>query len=463
MHEKHESMAKRSNLEYILCGDSIVAGLSRYSDIWRKFFAPLHALNLGIGGDRTQHVLWRAENLDISPNTKFVVLHCGTNNIDRDTPSCIANGILSIAVTFQEKVPDLKVVVTGLLPRDLHQSSYRRDKIKKVNKIVKKMCRRDFEGVYYMKQDDDWVVEDGQLDESLYFTDHLHLIEKGNIKLATSIIDMLDKLKKDGCVEYSSDEDDDSDSDDANYQYQRLLSQKRKRDVDSDDNDYSHSRSEKRRRQSDDHHHRRSSSHRSSSSSKRSRHSYGSSSSRDRHRDENETSSWKKARERGISSLKDRGLSSGSGLKKDEDRDSFDKSKDRKLSPVRLNNGTRDRGLAAVSQQEVANEKDQEFSGTAKSIDITLDQRKRLEARRNKFAAPALLAPSSLMRKIQDNQKKDSEKKDSQKHIDLKRKSIKHVSSNKPPIDEKPPTELTEEEIKTKKFFSDFTADSDSE
>ena len=82
---------------------------SRYTDIWRKFFAPLNALNLGIGGDRTQHVLWRAENLDISPSTKFVVLHCGTNNIDRDTPTCIANGIISIALTFQEKVVSMMI------------------------------------------------------------------------------------------------------------------------------------------------------------------------------------------------------------------------------------------------------------------------------------------------------------------------------------------------------------------
>lgn len=30
--------------------------------IWRELFSPLHALNFGIGGDSTQHVLWRLEN-----------------------------------------------------------------------------------------------------------------------------------------------------------------------------------------------------------------------------------------------------------------------------------------------------------------------------------------------------------------------------------------------------------------
>lgn len=33
-----------------------------YPQIWRELFSPLHALNFGIGGDSTQHVLWRLEN-----------------------------------------------------------------------------------------------------------------------------------------------------------------------------------------------------------------------------------------------------------------------------------------------------------------------------------------------------------------------------------------------------------------
>jgi len=30
--------------------------------IWDKMFVPLHCLNFGIGGDQTQHVLWRLNN-----------------------------------------------------------------------------------------------------------------------------------------------------------------------------------------------------------------------------------------------------------------------------------------------------------------------------------------------------------------------------------------------------------------
>ena len=82
--------------------------------------------------------------------------------------------------------------------------------------------------------------------------------------------------------------------------------------------------------------------------------------------------------------------------------------------------------------------------GTAKSIDITLNNQKRLEARRNKFSAPAL-GPSSLIQKIQRSQKEAKKKLESKQEISEKEEVKKG------------------DEEKTKKFFSDFTADSDPE
>ena len=37
-----------------LCGAYIVNGLIRYDGIWNRYFAPLSAINLGIGGDKTE-------------------------------------------------------------------------------------------------------------------------------------------------------------------------------------------------------------------------------------------------------------------------------------------------------------------------------------------------------------------------------------------------------------------------
>ena len=196
IHQKHVNLSLNSKTILVLIGDSIVAGLSRYANIWRSFFKIFDTLNYGIGGDCTQHVLWRAENATLPNSLKYVVIHCGTNNIDRDQPRDIANGVIAIGLTLQEKCSGLKVTVTGLLPRD-PEWSHRRKKIKLINYYLKKLCRDNFNEFYFMKQDDDWTDKDGNVDEKLYYTDQLHLIEAGNRKFACSILKILSKLMQD--------------------------------------------------------------------------------------------------------------------------------------------------------------------------------------------------------------------------------------------------------------------------
>ena len=169
IHQKHVNLSLNSKTILVLIVDSIVAGLSRYANIWRTFFKTFHTLNYGIGGDRTQHVLWRAENATLPNSLKYVVIHCGTNNIDRDQPRDIANGVISIGLKLQEKCRGLKVKVTGLLPRD-SEWSQRRKKINLINYYLEKLCCDRFDDFYFMKQDDDWTDEDGKLDKKNFIT-----------------------------------------------------------------------------------------------------------------------------------------------------------------------------------------------------------------------------------------------------------------------------------------------------
>ena len=86
-HEKFVEIAARSLSSVLLVGDSLVNGLARYHRVWSKYFEPLRALNFGVGGDRTQHVLWRIENGEIPLNLQVAFVHCGTNNLDHDNPA----------------------------------------------------------------------------------------------------------------------------------------------------------------------------------------------------------------------------------------------------------------------------------------------------------------------------------------------------------------------------------------
>ena len=85
------------NYTTLLIGDSIIAGLSGYSNIWTRYFKPLYAINCGIGGDRVENVLWRCRNLPSCPNLQNAVIMCGTNNIQPNSVEDIVDGIVEKA------------------------------------------------------------------------------------------------------------------------------------------------------------------------------------------------------------------------------------------------------------------------------------------------------------------------------------------------------------------------------
>ena len=183
-HHNHCSKLAKYNFETILIGDSIVAGLSRYQNVWDKFLKPLKALNCGIGGDRIEHVLWRALNLPVFLSLKHIVVLCGTNNLPLDSPEDIADGILGIARSFKTNYSRVNVIICGILPRD-GSWSVNRVSIKKVNQILKLKC---YESSYtFVSDDSGWTLGNGSPNADLYDSDRLHLVEKGYLKLAESI------------------------------------------------------------------------------------------------------------------------------------------------------------------------------------------------------------------------------------------------------------------------------------
>ena len=204
-HEKFVSIATRSLSSVLLVGDSLVNGLARYHRVWSKYLEPLRVLNFGVGGDRTQHVLWRIENSEIPLNLQVAFVHCGTNNLDRDNPAEIRDGIASIVYTIQEKKPNANIIVSGLLPRDQEISS-RRDKIKLVNQKLMKWCRSGkVRNVHYLKPDKDWTEPDGRLVERYYFTDFFHLVKEGYEKFAKSIYEAIVKVSQANVVDLVED------------------------------------------------------------------------------------------------------------------------------------------------------------------------------------------------------------------------------------------------------------------
>ena len=169
---------KNSAAPIIIIGDSISTGLE-YRHIWKNYFKD--ALNLWIGGDRVENVLWRAWDISLQRTTLFVIIHCGTNNLDQSQPEDIAVGVIKIAETFMRNHPKIAIIITCMLPRD-KTYSFRRAKIDETNKILKAKCKH----ILWIRMTK-WVKSNLTLVKNLYYKDFLHLVGSGNEKRSKTI------------------------------------------------------------------------------------------------------------------------------------------------------------------------------------------------------------------------------------------------------------------------------------
>ena len=110
-------------------------------------------------------------------SVSVAVILCGTNNLDHNVylPHDIAHCIISSGTRLREKHPQLKVIVVGILPRDV-PSSKRRTKIQQTNDNLKKVCCK--EGFLYIEQACHWTTSSGELNQSLYWKDNLSKQER---------------------------------------------------------------------------------------------------------------------------------------------------------------------------------------------------------------------------------------------------------------------------------------------
>jgi lysophospholipase L1-like esterase len=195
-HARFVEQANKGRIDVVFLGDSITEFWSKNgAEVWAERYAKYDAANFGIGGDRTQHVLWRIENgeLDGASKPKVIVLLIGTNNTPTDDPDRIAVGITKIVKTAQAKT-GAKVLVLGVFPRGeqgAKKTTMLREKIERINAVISKLD--DGKSVRYLDLRDKFLHPDGTLPNSI-MPDRLHLSPKGYRIWADSMDPVLKEL-----------------------------------------------------------------------------------------------------------------------------------------------------------------------------------------------------------------------------------------------------------------------------
>jgi lysophospholipase L1-like esterase len=185
-HEAFNERVKQGNVDLLFIGDSITQGWEGAGKkVWEEFYAKRNAVNLGIGGDRTQHVLWRLDhgNIDgIKP--KLAVLMIGTNNSGTNTSEQIAQGVKLIVEKLRTKLPETKVLVLGIFPRGPNKEDTKRKVNEGANDIIKTLADNNM--VFYLDIGPKFLEPDGTLSKET-MPDLLHLNDKSYRSWAEAI------------------------------------------------------------------------------------------------------------------------------------------------------------------------------------------------------------------------------------------------------------------------------------
>jgi lysophospholipase L1-like esterase len=192
-HEEFLKIARAGGVELLFLGDSITDGWrAGGKTVWDKYFAPLKAANFGIGGDRTEHVIWRIRNGELEGiQPKLVVLMIGTNN--GDSAEDVSLGIKTILSDIHERSPRSKVLLLGIFPRS-EKPDGARSKNDQVNKLISKFASfAEGHRVAFLDIGAKFLAPDGTLPRDI-MPDFLHPNEKGYQIWADAIIDKVKQM-----------------------------------------------------------------------------------------------------------------------------------------------------------------------------------------------------------------------------------------------------------------------------
>lgn len=181
-------------IDLVFVGDSITRRWrgKENQGSWTKYWGSYRALNMGIGGDQTQNVLWRLKNGQLDGyRAKLFVVMIGTNNCwdAKMVPADVADGVKAVVDLIQSKQPQAKILLLGLLPVGNKPITGKEPRAA-VNALISKLAGGS---VHYMDIGEKFLEPDKTIGKDV-MPDYLHLSPKGYEIWSEAIKDKVKEL-----------------------------------------------------------------------------------------------------------------------------------------------------------------------------------------------------------------------------------------------------------------------------
>ena len=170
------------DIEFI--GDSITQGWEGGGkNVWAENYGHRKVINMGVSGDRTEHVLWRFENGQLtSIKAKVAVVMIGTNNSGKNkdgsdsyTDNDILDGVTAIVTQIRTRQPDTKILLLGIFPRGKTFNA-QRGRLLEINQALARL--EDRKNIFYLDFGSQYIEDDGSISKTI-MPDALHPNEAG--------------------------------------------------------------------------------------------------------------------------------------------------------------------------------------------------------------------------------------------------------------------------------------------
>ncbi|MGA1837856.1 GDSL-type esterase/lipase family protein [Herbiconiux sp. 11R-BC] len=166
----------------VFVGDSLTEG-----GRWQEWFPEVEAVNLGVGGDTTEGLIERLDQVAAEdPDT--VVLLIGTNDIaNRRAVEQVVRNIETILVNIRQALPDARILVQSVLPRGSEYAEF----VKEINRHVWQFAATV--RAHYLDLWPVMALDDGELNPA-FTTDRLHLNDAGYEAWLSELVPALERV-----------------------------------------------------------------------------------------------------------------------------------------------------------------------------------------------------------------------------------------------------------------------------